>query len=77
MRLVWIPRGKGNREDDHRITKPDAPECLWGWSRARGWVCSPADKGAQKFQKLSDAIFALDTVKNVRELRPLIQKVSG
>ncbi len=30
--------------------------------------------GAAKFQKLSDTIFALETVKSVRELRPLLQK---
>ena len=29
--------------------------------------------GADKFQKLSDKIFALETVKNVTELRPLLQ----
>ena len=29
--------------------------------------------GADKFQKLSDKIFALETVKNVAELRPLLQ----
>lgn len=30
--------------------------------------------GADKFQKLSDAIFGLENVKNVLELRPLLQK---
>jgi hypothetical protein len=29
--------------------------------------------GADKFQKLSDKVFALETVKNVTELRPLLQ----
>ncbi len=29
--------------------------------------------GADKFQKLSDKIFALESVKNVAELRPLLQ----
>jgi 2-methylcitrate dehydratase PrpD len=29
--------------------------------------------GADKFQKLSDKIFALESVKNVTELRPLLQ----
>jgi 2-methylcitrate dehydratase PrpD len=32
--------------------------------------------GADKFQKLSDAIFGLESVKNIAELRPLIQKPS-
>jgi 2-methylcitrate dehydratase PrpD len=31
--------------------------------------------GAATFQRLSDTVFALETVKNVNELRPLIQKV--
>jgi len=29
--------------------------------------------GADKFQKLSDKIFTLESVKNVAELRPLLQ----
>ncbi|HXD51289.1 MAG TPA: hypothetical protein VN689_05320, partial [Burkholderiales bacterium] len=35
-------------------------------------LCVPV-LGADKFQKLSDKIFALETVKNVAELRPLLQ----
>jgi 2-methylcitrate dehydratase PrpD len=35
-------------------------------------LCVPV-LGADKFQKLSDKIFALETVKNVTELRPLLQ----
>ena len=30
---------------------------------------------AEKFQKLSDTIFALENVKSLTELRPLLQKV--
>jgi hypothetical protein len=30
--------------------------------------------GASAFQKLSDSVFALETVKNVNELRPLISR---
>ena len=30
--------------------------------------------GAATFQKLSDTVFALESVKNVNELRPLLQK---
>jgi hypothetical protein len=29
--------------------------------------------GAATFQKLSDRIFAIETVKNINELRPLLQ----
>jgi 2-methylcitrate dehydratase PrpD len=36
-------------------------------------LCAPA-LGAEKFQKLSDTIFALEAVKNIAELRPLLQK---
>jgi hypothetical protein len=30
--------------------------------------------GTSTFQKLSDTVFALESVKNVSELRPLVQK---
>jgi 2-methylcitrate dehydratase PrpD len=33
--------------------------------------------GASGFQKLSDRIFSLEGMKNVRELRPLLQRASG
>jgi len=36
-------------------------------------LCVPV-LGAEKFQKLSDTIFALENVKNIVELRPLLQK---
>nr|ACN58784.1 hypothetical protein AKSOIL_0139 [uncultured bacterium BLR9] len=36
-------------------------------------LCVPV-LGAEKFQKLSDTIFALETVKSLAELRPLLQR---